>query len=158
VGADGTAYVTDSRMALIYRVSSTYEASVLHRFDPGQKVQPNGIAYHDDGYLLVAGGATLWKVPIESPGSATQVMLPQEVPGQDGMLWMPDGRLAIVSNSGNRVVALTSADAWATAQLAGVAPFETQATTAAAVNDQIYVVHPHFADQDPPSVERVAFR
>ena len=54
--------------------------------------------------------------------------------------------------------ALTSEDNWATAQLAGVAPYETQATTAAVVGDDIYVVHPHFADEDPPSVERVVFQ
>ena len=84
--------------------------------------------------------------------------LPEEVPGQDGMVWTADERLAIVSNSGNRVVALTIEDNWATAQLAGVAPYETQATTAAVVGDDIYVVHPHFADEDPPSVERVVFQ
>ena len=67
------------------------------------------------------------------------------------------GRLAIVSNSGNRVVALTSSDDWASAEVAGVAPYETQATTAAVVGDHVYVVHPHFADEDPPSVTRVAF-
>jgi hypothetical protein len=71
---------------------------------------------------------------------------------------MPDGRLAIVSNSSNRVVALTSSDGWVTAQLAGVAPYEVQGTTAAVVGDDLYVVHPHFADEDPPSVSRVTFQ
>ena len=74
------------------------------------------------------------------------------------MVWAADGRLAIVSNSGNHVVALTSGDDWATAELAGIATFETQATTAAVVGDDIYVVHPHLADGDPPSVERVVFQ
>ena len=67
------------------------------------------------------------------------------------------GRLAIVSNSANRVVALTSDDDWATAGIAGVASYEEQATTAAVVGDDVYVVHPHFADEDPPSFERVTF-
>ena len=97
-------------------------------------------------------------MPLDDPTGATQVTLPEEVPGQDGMVWTADERLAIVSNSGNRVVALTSEDNWATAQLAGVAPYETQATTASVVGDDIYVVHPHFADEDPPSVERVVFQ
>ena len=155
VGDDGTAYVTDTRMSVIYRVDMDYAASVLHRFDG---VGPNGIVYHPSGYLLVAGGATLWKVPLDDPAAAMQVMLPEEVPGQDGMVWTADGRLAIVSSSGNRVVALTSEDDWATAQLAGVATYEMQATTAAVVGDDVYVVHPHFADEDPPSVERVVFQ
>ena len=132
VGEDGTAYVTDTRMGMIYQVDTNYAASVLHRFDD---FGPNGIVYHASGYLLVGGGEALWKVPLDDPTGATQVTLPEEVPGQDGMDWTADEHLAIVSNSGNRVVALTSEDEWATAQLAGVATYETQATTAAAVGD-----------------------
>ena len=155
VGEDGTAYVTDTRMGGIYQVDTNYEASVLHQFDG---FGPNGVVYHPSGYLLAGGSAALWKVPLDDPAGATQVTLPEEIPGQDGLVWMPDGNLAIVSNSGNRVVALTSADDWATAQLAGVAPYEIQGTTAAVIGDDIYVVHPHFADEDPPSVERVVFQ
>ena len=107
VGEDGTAYVTDTRMGMIYQVDTNYEASVLHRFDD---LGPNGIVYHSSGYLLVGGGAALWKVPLDDPTGATQVTIPEEVPGQDGMVWTADEHLAIVSNSGNRVVALTSED------------------------------------------------
>ena len=152
---DGTAYVTDTRMSLIYRVGADYAASVFHRFEDGG-AGPNGIVHHPGGYLLVARGATLWKAPLDDPGAASEVALPEEVPGQDGMVWTA-GRLAIVSNSGNRVVALTSDDEWATAEVAGVAAYDGQATTAAVVGDDVYVVHPHFADDDPPSVERVTF-
>ncbi len=156
VADDGIAYVTDTQLNVIYRVGAEYEASLLYRFED-DGAGPNGIVHHPSGYLLVARGAALWKVPLDDPGTAIEVALPEEVPGQDGMVWTPDGRLAIVSNSGNRVVALTSQDDWATAQLAGVATYETQATTAAVVGDDIYVVHAHFADDAPPSVERVVF-
>ena len=155
VADDGTAYVTDTRALILYAVDADYAASVLHRFEDGG-AGPNGIVHHPGGYLLVARGAGLWKVPLDDPSSAAEVALPEEIPGQDGMVWSA-GRLAIVSNSGNRVVALTSADDWATAEVVGVAPYETQATTAAVVGDHVYVVHPHFADEDPPSVSRVAF-
>lgn len=158
VGDDGTAYVTDSRTNVVYRVGQDYKASVLHRFAPAQGLALNGIVHHPSGYLLVTGGATLYKVPINNPAGLTEVKLPEPVAGQDGMVWTSDGRLAIVSNSENRVVTLTSSDNWATAQIAGVAKFATQATTAAAVGNDIYVVHPHFADKDPPSVERVTFQ
>jgi hypothetical protein len=157
VGDDGTAYVTDTRMNVVYRVSPDYQASVLHRFEPAQGLGLNGIVYHSSGYLLVAGGTVLFKVPLDNPAGTTPVTLPEPIPGQDGMLWTADQRLAIVSNSSNRVVALTSSDGWATAQIAGVASYSVQATTAAAVGDDIYVVHPHFGDQDPPSIERVSF-
>ena len=156
VADDGTAYVTDTRMNLVYRVNTDYAASVFHRFDD-DGAGPNGIVEHPAGYLLVARGDALWKVPIADPASATAVMLPEDIPGQDGMVWSA-GRLAIVSNSDNRVVALTSSDEWMTADLAGVATYEPQATTAAVVGDDVYVVHPHFADDDPPSVTRVEFQ
>jgi sugar lactone lactonase YvrE len=155
VADDGSAYVTDTRFGAIYQVTVDYEASLLHRFDDAG-AGPNGIVHHPGGYLLVARGATLWKVPLDDPASASEVTLPEEVPGQDGMVWSA-GRLAIVSNASNRVVALTSEDDWATATVAGVAPYEPQATTAAVVGDDIYVVHPHFADEDPPSIQRVMF-
>ena len=157
VADDGTAYVTDTRMNVLYRVGTDYEAAVLHRFDDAEGAGPNGIVYHPSGYLLVARGSALWNVPLDDPAAAKEVTLPEEVPGQDGMVWMA-GRLAIVSNSGSRVVALTSGDDWATAEVAGVATYEGQATTAAVVGDDVYVVHPHFADEDPPSFERVAFQ
>lgn len=158
VADDGTAYVTDTRAGVVYRVTPDFQASVLSRFDAIDGFAPNGIVYHPSGYLLVASGGSLWKVQLDDAATATQVTLPEEIPGQDGMVWRPDGALAIVSNSGNRVVALTSADDWATASVAGVATYDTQATTAAVVGDDIYVVHPHFADADPPSVQRVTFQ
>ena len=152
---DGTAYVTDTRLNALYSVTADYEASLFHRFDDGG-AGPNGIVHHPAGYLLVARGATLWKVPLDDPAASSEVTLPEEVPGQDGLVWSA-GRLAIVSNSSNRVVALTSGDDWVSAEVAGVANYEEQATTAAVVGDDVYVVHPHFADEDPPSITRVTF-
>ena len=158
VGDDGTVYVTDTRMNVIYQVDSNYQASVLHRFEPMDGLALNGLVHHPSGYLLVAGGATLYKVPLDNPAGTTQVTLPEPVAGQDGLVWAADGRLVIVSNSESRAVALTSSDDWASAELAGIGTYEVQATTGAAVGDDIYVVHPHFQDQDPPSVERVTFQ
>ena len=156
VADDGTVYVTDTMFNAIYQVTTDYEATLLHRFDDDAG-GPNGIEVHPAGYLLVARGEQLWKVPLSDPASSTAVTLPEPIPGGDGIVWSA-GRLAIVSNSDARVVALTSADDWATAELAGVATFEIAATTAAVVDDEIYVVHPVFAGDDPPSVSRVTFR
>lgn len=155
VGTDGTAYVTDSRANIVYRVTPDYQASVLHQFEG---FAPNGIVYHALGYLLVVGGNMMFKVPIDRPDTAAQVKLPEEIPGQDGAVWLANGRLTVVSNSGNRVVVLASTDEWATAQLERQASYSTQATTAAVVGDDVYVVHPHFMDADPPSLERVMFQ
>ena len=158
VADDGTAYVTDTMAGIIYRVELDYRASVLYRPDAAEPPGFNGIVVHPAGYLLVAAGSTLWKVPLGDPAAASPVVIPEEVPGQDGMVWTTDGRLAIVSNSTDRVVALTSRDDWATAELAGVATYQPQATTVAVVGEDLYVVHPHFADADPPSVTRVTLR
>ena len=158
VAADGTAYITDTAASVIYRVGTDYRPALFYQPNLAEPLGPNGIVAHADGYLLVAGGETLWKVPLDNPDESTPVALPEVIPGQDGMVWTADGRLAIVSNSSNRVVALTSSDNWVTAQLAGVALYETQATTAAVVGDEIYLVHPHFADGEPPSVSRAEFR
>jgi len=158
VAPDGTAYVTETFQNVVYRVGPSYEASVFYRFPPTEGLALNGIVHHPSGYLLVAGGSVLYKVPVGDPGAVTEVVLPEPIEGQDGVVWMADGRLAIVSNSQNRVVALASSDEWATASLAGVAPFTEQGTTAAVAGDDVYVVHPHFADPDPPTVERVSLR
>jgi sugar lactone lactonase YvrE len=155
---DGTIYVTDTMQNVIYRVTPDYQASVWHRFPPSADLGLNGIVYHPSGYLLVAGGSVLYKVPIANPASLTAVTLPEAIEGQDGMVWTEDGRLAIISNSQSRVVGLSSNDDWATAQLAGVASFTGQGTTGAAVGNDIIVVMPHFADADPPTFERVTLR
>jgi sugar lactone lactonase YvrE len=160
VDTDGNAYVTDTRMNVVYRVTPSYEASVLHRFtDLPEGAALNGIVYHDGGYLLVVAGEHMYKVPVANPAGTTKVNVAEPVPGEDGIVWMSDGRLAAVSNSSDapRVVALRSSDGWATASRAGVAVLVGQATTAAAVGDQIYAVHPHFADGDPPSIEQAVF-
>jgi len=155
VADDGTAYVTDTQANAIYVVDADYEPSLLVRFEDGPG--PNGLVHHLSGYLLVARGDTLWKVPVDDPSAAAEVALSEPVPGQDGLVWLA-GRLAIISNSANQVVALTSDDDWASAEVVGTAPFEIAGTTGAVVDDDVYVVHPMFQGDDPPVLERVAFQ
>jgi hypothetical protein len=158
VDDEGNAYVTDTMMNVIYKVTPDYQASVFHRFPAMEGgAALNGIVYHPNGYLLVVAGALVFKTPLANPGATTQVTVAEPVAGQDGIVWAADGTLAVVSNSAQQVVKLRSSDDWATAQRAGVATLVGQATTAAAVGNDIYAVHPHFADQDPPSVEQAVF-
>jgi len=67
--------------------------------------------------------------------------------------------LAVVQNSATdgRVVLLRSNDAWASASVVAAAAHMGQATTAAAVGADIFVVQPHFNDAEPPSIHRAAF-
>lgn len=158
----GNAYVTDSFGNAIYRVSPSYEATVLHRFtDLAEGDLLNGIVYHGGGYLLVVAGARIFKVPVSNPAGTTEVMVTDPVGGQDGIVLTPDGRLVATSNSQTepRLVAFSSNDNWATAQRTGVAELTgPQATTAAVVGDEVWAVHPHFADAEPPTIERGVFR
>ena len=73
VADDGTAYVTDTRLNVIYRVDTQYQASLFHRFEDGE-AGPNGIVEHPSGYLLVARGAELWKVPTDDTGAALSLI------------------------------------------------------------------------------------
>lgn len=161
VDGAGNAYVTDTFASAVYRVTPAYEASVLHRFaDLAQGDQLNGIVFHDGGYLLVAAGASLYKVPVANPAGTTKVNVDQPVGGQDGIVLTADGRLVVTSNSATepQLVALRSSDNWASAQRAGAAPLMGQATTVAVAGDALWAVHPHFADAEPPTIERAELR
>ncbi len=160
VDSTGNAYVTDTFANAIYRVTPGYEASVLHRFtDLPQGALLNGIVYHDAGYLLTVADDRIYKVPVANPAGTTQVNVSEPAAGQDGIVLTDDGRLVATSNSGTepRLVAFRSDDNWTTAQRAGVAVLNGQATTAAIVGDDIWAVHPHFNDAEPPTIERGRF-
>lgn len=157
VDGEGNAYVTDTMKNVVFKVDTAYQPTVLHRFPADTGL--NGIVAHPDGYLLVAGGSKLFKVPLADPAATAEVAVDEPVPGSDGVVWAADGRLVITSNSAEapRLVALTSDDGWASARTAGVATLTGQATTAAAVGTDVYAVHPHFNDADPPSLELGVF-
>jgi sugar lactone lactonase YvrE len=161
VDGEGNAYVTDSFANAIYRVTPEYQATVMHRFTdlpPGALL--NGIVYHNGGYLLAVAEERIYKVPVANPAGTTQVNVSEPVGGQDGIVLTADGRLVVTSNSQSepRLVAFTSNDNWTSAQRVGVATLNGQATTAAVVGDEIWAVHPHFADAEPPTIERGIFQ
>jgi sugar lactone lactonase YvrE len=161
VDGDGNAYVTDTFAGAIYRVGTDYQGTLFHRFtDLPQGSQLNGIVFHDGGYLLVVAGDRIYKVPVANPAGTTQVNVTEPVGGQDGIVLTNDGRLVATSNSATepRLVAFRSNDNWASAQRDGVALLNGQATTAAIVGDEIWAVHPHFADAEPPTIERGTFQ
>ena len=161
VDNDGNAYVTDTMNGVLYRVTADHQASLFHRFAGlPEGAQLNGIVHHDGGYLLVAAGQYIYKVPVANPAGTTQVNVTDPVGGQDGIVLTADGRLVATSNSAEApaLVAFRSNDDWATAQRAGVAVLAGQATTAAVVGDEIWAVHPHFGDAEAPTVEQGVFR
>lgn len=154
----GNAYVTDSFASAIYRVTPEGEASVWlqdDRFNTGgianYEFGLNGIVYNPDGYLLTVKTATgqLFRVPVDDPSATTEVTLDAPIMGGDGLLLLPDGQLAVVTNnvigSASQIVVLASDDDWTTAAHAAAAPMQDDvATTAALRDDSIYAVYGKF--------------
>lgn len=159
VSTAGTAFVTDTRMNIIYRVNRYYQADVFLDLGRDSGFNINGIEYHPAGYLLVSspGNGELIKVPFNHPENWTLVDLELPMFGGDGLVWAADGGLVATSNNSSRVLKYHSDDNWRSARLTGVASFEGQGTTAAAVGNDIYVVQPHFSDQEPPVILRAEF-
>jgi hypothetical protein len=63
----------------------------------------------------------------------------------------------VTSNSHSRVLKFRSDDNWRSAQVVGIASFEGQATTAAVVGDDVFVVQPNFTSPEPPVILRARF-
>jgi len=144
IAPDGTAYVTDSFSPVIYRVTATGAASILVR-DDTRFASPtfglNGIAYHPDGYLIVAntGQGKLYKVDLKNGNAISEVTIATSLPG-DGLTFL-NNDLYVVTG-GNRVAQVRSTDNWQTATILKYdTDVYTGATTSVAVNNQIYTLN-----------------
>jgi sugar lactone lactonase YvrE len=157
IADDGTAYITDSFSPVIYKVDTNYNASELIN-DPtftGPAFNLNGIVVKDN-FLLVdkMNSGQIFKIPLDNPQSFSEVKLPENLEGADGMLWAPDGSLIVIGNNNahvgvtesttplNAVLRLTSDDNWQTAAIKGKASTgDVFATTGTLRDGQIYVSH-----------------
>jgi len=153
---DGSAYITDSFAPTIYKVDSNYNASVLisDKAFSGKSFNLNGIV-NKDNYLLVAkmNSGQLFKVPLDNPKGFTEVSLPENIEGVDGLLWAADGSLILIANNNahvgvpasaatNAVMRLTTEDGWKTAKIKGKAPTgDVFASTGTLRDGQVYVTH-----------------
>lgn len=159
VSTSGTAFVTDSRMKIVYKVDRYHRASVLIDFGVDAEFGLNGIEYHPSGMLILASPATgqLIRVPVDNPQRWAMIELDYPATGGDGLVWAADGSLAVISNNTSRTMKYQSGDNWRTARLSGMASYAGQSTTGAAVGEDIYIVQPHFADSEPPEILRAKF-
>ena len=159
VGDSGVVFVTDSSQNIVYRVDPDYRASVLVNFGSDSPFGLNGLEYHSAGYLILVSPGTgqLIKVPVANPDSSSVIEIDYPASGGDGLVWASDGTLASISNNSSSVSKYRSDDNWSSARLVGMASFEGQATTGAAVGDYIYVVQPHLADDQLPVILRAEF-
>ncbi|MBL4820358.1 MAG: SMP-30/gluconolactonase/LRE family protein [Gammaproteobacteria bacterium] len=159
VSTRGVSYITDTPMNIIYKVDTYYNATVLLDLGRDSGVNINGIVFNPTGHLLVVSPGTgqLLRVPVDNPAHWSFVELDLPATGGDGIVWAADGTLAVISNNTSRVTKYASDDNWRSASVVGMASFTGQATTGAAVGDDIYVVQPHFADDEPPVLLKAKF-
>lgn len=161
---DGNVYVTDSFSPVIYRVDSSFKASVLIKSDDfkGEGFNLNGIVYHKDGYLLVdkSSDGSLWKIDVKDPSKMSRVALSEKVPNADGLVWLDDGQLAVIQNADHRVARFKSTDAWKTAKIDKAVVIESDfPTTGVSVDGKLYVLLSHLGElfADPAKAKSESF-
>ncbi len=150
VDSQGNAYVTDSFAGVIYRVDPQGNASVFledQRFST--QFALNGITYNEAGnYLIAVLVPGLIKIPLDNPGGFTQVALDMDIPNEDGIVFIDDRTLAVVSNALGTVFRVESDDDFESARVTGA--FEVGPvfpTTAAIRNGDVYVLHAQINQQ-----------
>ena len=160
--AEGNAYVTDSFAPLIYRIDSAGTASIFAQspaFFTEQGFNLNGIAWHEDGYLLVGkyNSGELFRVSASDPTDIAVVKLPEALIGADGIHLVDGEHLLVVQNLGqDRVVELTSTDGWQTASISRSVKSELSMPTAAVEADgAVYVLNSRLDTLFDPKAEKV---
>jgi sugar lactone lactonase YvrE len=122
--AQGNAYISDGAAGVIYRVDTTGGTAFLTdtRFsdDAGQL---SGVAYHPNGYLIVAkSDGSLFKIPLDNPSNVQPVTVTTPPTRITGLALLGDGRLAALDNSTDTIAVLSSADDWANATTSSTVP------------------------------------
>lgn len=160
--AAGNAYVTDSFAPVIYRIDTEGKASIFAedgRFltEPGFNL--NGIAWHEDGYLLVGkyNSGELFRISTSDPKDIQPVTLPATLTGADGIHLIDAQHLLVVQNLGaDRIVELTSTDGWQSATITREAASTLSMPTAAVtVGDDIYVLNSRLDTLFDPEATKV---
>jgi sugar lactone lactonase YvrE len=172
IDPQGNIYITDTKSPVIYKVDMNGNASVF--FEDQYFAKPpwvaarvwsgfNGIAYDNDGFLIVAyyagsavGKPSLVKIPINDQQhfSAVAFDFPATVPdfSLDGILLSRNGKELIGANNKYlsrpmEIVHLTSNDHWASAKRIETFPTGfTSPTTATSDGKDIFVMYSFLYD------------
>jgi len=156
IARDGVAYVTDSFSPIVYKVDTSYKASVFinDKTFTGKSFNLNGIVAGDN-FLLVAkmNSGQLFKIPLDNPSAFNEIRINENIEGADGLLWGPDGSLLVIANNNahvgvpasasvNAVIKFRTKDNWASATAVGkAATGDVFATTGTIRDDKAYVIH-----------------
>lgn len=161
--ANGNAYVTDSFAPIIYRISTSGQASIFAQsplFMDAEGFNLNGIAYHPGGYLLVGkyNSGTLFKVSIANPTEISEVEIAESLIGVDGFNLVDAEHLVAVVNLGvDKTVELTSADGWNSASVTREkASTLSMPTAATRMGDQVWVLNARLDTLFDPNAQKVS--
>lgn len=164
VDNQGNAYVTDSFAGIIYRVDPQGNASIFLTDESFLKhFTLNGIAYHEPSNALIAvRNPDLIRIPLANPASFTTVQLDDELVNADGIIFLNDRTLVVVTNDPAHVYRIESEDQFESGQTTGeFAPGNVFPTTVAARNGEAYVLYAQLnAEQRTISefpIQRVTF-
>ena len=147
----GNAYITDSLSPIIYKVDPQGNPSVFlenERFQ-GEGFNLNGIVYHPDGYLIVAkkSEGALFKVPLDSPETFSQIRTERKLIGTDGLLLADKGNLVAITNRAsdtisNTVFALHSNNNWDSATIIDrYATGDVYPSTGTIKENKVYIIY-----------------
>ena len=171
----GNAYISDWYAGAIYKVDMQGHASVFWKNNSGIKGGPNGLDFHEDGYVLVSllhvDGKGLYtnyglvKIPVDSPKSAKAVRISgSPFTGFDGMVLAAKGKVVGVTNNGkapggNMLIELSSKDGWKSAQVTHAKAMKASTTVAVTHDHQNYVINQDFSDNFAKdwTIERIDF-
>lgn len=158
----GNAYVTDSFAPLIYRIDAAGKASIFAEsplFLAGEGFNLNGIAWHEDGYLLVTkyNSGDLFRVSTTDPTDIAEVKLPDALVGADGIHLIDGEHLLLAQNlAANRTLELTSTDGWRSASVTRELASELSMPTAAVTaGDDIYILNSRLDTLFDPNATKV---
>ncbi len=153
VDSEGNAYITDSFAPVIYKIDNSGVASIFLQNDEfkGPGINLNGIVYHPGGFLLAVKKSTgaLYRIPLSDPQRFSQIDVPEEFVGGDGLLLLGSESLLLVANKtpsaiSNTAFIIKSGDNWTTAQVTDSEPLgNVYPTSCTALNGKLYVLTSH---------------
>ncbi|WP_159009423.1 gluconolaconase [Bradyrhizobium sp. S69] len=159
----GNVYVTDSFSPTIFRIGSDGKASIFAQnvlFGEGNGFNLNGIAWHNDGFLIVGryNSGELFRVNIADPTKVDKVEVSEVLKGADGFRLVDNQHLVVVQNLGvDRTVELVSTDGWKSAkvvrQLKSVMSMPSSATQ---MGKDVYVLNSRIDTLFDPKATKVS--
>ena len=175
VDNDGNVYISDWYAKVIYKVDLKGKPSVFWTNETGIPSGPNGLDFHDDGYLLVSilnvndkwlyADFGLVKIPVNDPKSAKIVAFSNSgYTGFDGMFINAKGNVVGVTNNGktpggNTFIELSGKNNWESAKVINSKAITASTTVAVTPDNKQYVINQDFSNDSAKNwtIEQIKF-